>query len=81
MIDLSRWKGRLVTLHNNFDDPVFDIRYSLRRVEAETKRIRSEMLTLIEAGILSQRELARHIGVSHSTLGRWLDEARSDRDR
>ncbi len=73
------WVDRMPNLVN-FDDPMLEIRYSLRRADAEARRIRALILNLHDSGVYSQRQLASELDVSRRTIGNWLTLARSERD-
>jgi len=63
----------------DYDDPILEIRYALKRNHDEARRIRQMVLEQIEAG-RSQREIGRQLGVGNSTLTHWLKTAREERD-
>ncbi|WP_369076258.1 MULTISPECIES: helix-turn-helix domain-containing protein [Curtobacterium] len=60
------------------DDLIAEVRYTIRRNESEQKRLRQMILDLNEAGV-TQRELARRIGVPLGTLTHWIRTAKADR--
>lgn len=60
------------------NDLVAEVRFTIRRNEAEQKRLRRMILDLNEAGV-TQRELARRIGVPLGTLTHWIRSAKQDR--
>lgn len=62
------------------DDPVLQIQFSISRQREDERRTRSLILDVTERGVISQRELARRLGVSHRTIGAWVDLARAERD-
>lgn len=67
-------------LETEYDDPIYAIRYALARQEEEAKRIRRLLLEEVEAERVSQRELARRIGVNYRTLAYWVASARAERE-
>ncbi|QVG65542.1 hypothetical protein JG551_002975 [Curtobacterium flaccumfaciens pv. flaccumfaciens] len=62
------------------DDPVQWIRFCITRQREDERRTRSFILDVTERGVISQRELAKQLGVSHRTIGTWVDLARAERD-
>lgn len=68
-----------MTAEPDFDDPIFEIRYAIKRQHDESRRIRALILEQVESGV-SQRELARRLGMSHGTMNHWISAARADRD-
>jgi len=63
----------------DYYDSVYEIRYALARQEDEARRIRRLLLEEVETGPLSQREIARRIGVNYRTMTHWLQAAREER--
>lgn len=76
---IDDWTDHMPTTAN-FDDPMLEIRYSLRRADAEAGRIRALILNLHDSGVYLQRQLASELDVSRRTIGNWLTLARSERD-
>lgn len=61
-------------------DDIQWIQYSLTHVHEEERRIRRTILEVSERGEISHRELARKLGVTHRTIGKWIEVAREERD-
>jgi len=68
-----------MTPTNDFDNSVLEIHYSIRRAKSEARRIRQLVLSVVDSGAISQRELGRQIGVSNRTIANWVEQARTER--
>jgi len=64
---------------SDVEEFIFDVRYTIRRNDAEQRRLRHMILELSESAGVTQRELARRIGIPHGTLTRWIQTARQER--
>lgn len=65
---------------SDIDDEVLEIYYALRRQHQDARSLRAHVLSLTETGRVSQRELARRLGVSSRTVNYWVSSARAERD-
>lgn len=62
-----------------YDDPVFELKYALRKQQEGARELRAHILQVVESGE-PQARLARKLGVSTSTLHVWVTRARAERD-
>lgn len=61
------------------NEHIFDVRYTIRRNESEQRRLRRMILELAESSGVTQRELARRIGIPLGTFTRWIQTAKQER--
>jgi DNA-directed RNA polymerase specialized sigma24 family protein len=61
-----------------YDDPVFELKYAIRKQEEGARELRAHILQVVESGE-PQARLARKLGISTSTLHVWVTRARAER--